>query len=946
MKKIISILMLFVLLFSNINLVNSLENDVLNLWTCKNLQQKDIPTIFLPGIFASWYNSQTFDQHQIKRWIPDPVTHSYDTFFYTFTKDKGYTPRDVFYNKENNITINWNPKNSIYLFWYDWKQDNKISATRLGELITIIKKEYEKYNWCNIWTVNLVWHSMWWLVARAYLEDMCVDENELKNYHLNRKPWKIKKLKSVKCKDFTKIYNFVTIATPHRWSPLAYPLWTKWDSKSVMSSSESMIGLNAQLGSYNGKGLYQEIHWNKYAKTSYNYWHNNYYKGIVSVWQLLPDISKHTKYNKSLEYLHTVDQKYYNNKIYNYNLLSAKDDDYYKWSWQTEYRQEFYKAPKPSYPYNDFLEKLNTKKNIDKMFNNILNKYYMYYSKISQDWWNQDFVIWWKKIYNQLIYPLETYSDNKNIIFTEDIDTIDKNSFYNDSSIWSYHTIFDETAIKRGQGLYDTYSDEAIIARHNIIKQKKSSIKSFWYYYKFTSAYADSKKIYWVERKQILNKKYYINSFKDSIEICKNYSNCSKNIQFMMYFNKANELWGDKTVPTNNLRLVPNDSDSKIINKKLEQIEMKCFKTYTSSDGITMLWEETLQTKNIWETPWDLCTHSKLPIYSSISVLSKLKGNYVPLASNYRKQLLRNIWYMDYYHKEIDDYNSTKVNMDGSRTKQTIAKWISAYEAIQTRQFYLRFANEEQLELWEESNKRLKYNWDSVYSQLWKVVRYEIRSPINIIIQDEKWRKIWIDPNTWELINEIPWAYTSGDTDWSWQKEYFIIPVKNNNITHNIHSFWTWEGAYEIWVKINSNKDKKNILKTQKNNLEEKIDISKIKSNKLILSTNKLLKVTSEYIIKWTTKKNKLEWYKVKIIKNSINLKNIKSNYYTRISMDEKYKLLIEKLFTLIDKKYTKAKKLKLLKNLEIVLVNIDKTKFKNDKKMIYLLTKLVEYLR
>jgi hypothetical protein len=29
---------------------------------------------------------------------------------------------------------------------------------------------------------------------------------------------------------------------------------------------------------------------------------------------------------------------------------------------------------------------------------------------------------------------------------------------------------------------------------------------------------------------------------------------------------------------------------------------------------------------------------------------------------------------MDYYHKEIDDYNSTKVNMDGSRTKQTIAK--------------------------------------------------------------------------------------------------------------------------------------------------------------------------------------------------------------------------------------------------------------------------------
>ena len=177
---------------------------------CEKIKETDYPTIFIPWILASWYSSESYKWTKIKRWIPDPITHSYDTLFKTFY-EKGYDIKDVFYTDEFNTYIAWNPKQSLYLFWYDWKKDNKITAKLLRDLILKIRLKYqEENNWCDIWKVNIVAHSMWWLVARAMLEDMCASDEDLKNYHKYLKRWQIKEIKSHNCYNWTKINKFIT----------------------------------------------------------------------------------------------------------------------------------------------------------------------------------------------------------------------------------------------------------------------------------------------------------------------------------------------------------------------------------------------------------------------------------------------------------------------------------------------------------------------------------------------------------------------------------------------------------------------------------------------------------------------------------------------------------------------------------------------------------------
>lgn len=92
---------------------------------CKDIKETDYPTIFIPWIAASWYSEYGYEESKVKRWIPDPITHVYDTLFYTF-KSNGYALRDVFYTNEFTIAIDENkdPKQSLYLFGYDWKKDS------------------------------------------------------------------------------------------------------------------------------------------------------------------------------------------------------------------------------------------------------------------------------------------------------------------------------------------------------------------------------------------------------------------------------------------------------------------------------------------------------------------------------------------------------------------------------------------------------------------------------------------------------------------------------------------------------------------------------------------------------------------------------------------------------------------------------------------------------
>ncbi len=85
----------------------------------------------------------------------------------------------------------------------------------------------------------------------------------------------------------------------------------------------------------------------------------------------------------------------------------------------------------------------------------------------------------------------------------------------------------------------------------------------------------------------------------------------------------------------------------------------------------------------------------------------------------------------------------------------------------------------------------------SFWSSLKWIRKYEILSPINAIITDSFWRRIWINPENGMIINEIPWAFTSWDTEWSWEPEFFLIPDIEWDI-HKISTYWTGNWEYHI----------------------------------------------------------------------------------------------------------------------------------------------------
>ncbi|NDK09114.1 hypothetical protein EOM39_07815 [Candidatus Gracilibacteria bacterium] len=179
MRKLILVLLFISLLINQAHsIMSSKESNILSNIdknpVCENIQEKDIPTILIPGILASWYSEEGYKEtgNQVKRWIPDPINHTYDTLIYSFKKN-GYKIKDVFYQDEFTLSIDGtNPKGGLYVFGYDWKKDNKITATLLTQLVGLILNDYEKENGCNIGKVNIVSHSMGGLVARAMLEDM------------------------------------------------------------------------------------------------------------------------------------------------------------------------------------------------------------------------------------------------------------------------------------------------------------------------------------------------------------------------------------------------------------------------------------------------------------------------------------------------------------------------------------------------------------------------------------------------------------------------------------------------------------------------------------------------------------------------------------------------------------------------------------------------------
>ena len=779
MKKIITVILLIALIsntYSNINDEQiEFEKQVLTFgWDnlCPDIKQTDIPTIFIPGILASWYSEEWFEESKIKRWIPDPITHVYDTLFYTFKKN-WYRIKDVFYSDEFNTYIDdiekitdkqieeWEIKWLFYLFWYDWKKDNKITAKMLSDLIKQIRLKYEQAYKCDIWTVNIVAHSMWGLVARAMLEDICASDEAIETYYDNIIPWKIKEIKSSSCENFTRVNKLITIGTPHRGSPGSFPLWEKGDIDRSTTADQA-FWLRTQLWERLDTSIYKAMHW--YSDKIPNW--------IVTVWQLLPDIWKSWIYNDSLRYL------YQDNKI-----LDRKN-----------------------HPKNSFLEELNSSEKIDTMFSNISWKFTLYYSNLT--WktsylWNNDYVsdiVWFKIPAKRIVWGdyINTYEDN--------------------------------TSSYKWKNIYELYN------------------KDF------------SRKIY----------------------------NITENII------DENWLWWDWTVPSMNSKFVPNDLYNPWLfeNEKFQYKEVQCF---YDEKWIPLKDREKEVSYKLWNTIWEMCSHTKLPITSSLDVYADIvsddfksdtKKSILEFSLWKIKELYSNIWYLDYiisFNTKIGDI--IKNHYKNSFIDNELDIFLSN-----------RDISENRYEL---------FLWNSIK---W-ILKYDILSPINIVIEDEQWRKIWIDPDTWNIINEIPWARTSWNTEWSWEPEYFLIPYTWTwKVNHKIKSYPTWNWEYHIVIQD-----------LQKNN-------------------EWVFEQVNKNIIPWEAKLWLIENYNIDYGNWNINYNKIDK------SLDMKYNDILEKIYNIIDNKYSEKQKEKLRNNLEKIISRWNE-KNKYTYKVFYLIWKIFNYL-
>lgn len=764
MKKILSIILLIFLNMPNGLAyeeiywpLNDIEKQVLTFWdtTCTNIKQTDIPTIFIPWILASWYSEEWFEDSKIKRWIPDPITHSYDTLFFTFKENK-YDLKDVFYADEFNTYIDWNPKQSLYLFWYDWKKDNKVTAKLLWNLIFQIREKYEEENNCDIWTVNIIAHSMWWLVARAMLEDMCATDLALKDYY-NRdglQTWELKNFTSSKC-NYTKINKLITIWTPQRGSPGSFPMWTKWTIGQANPWIDSKV-LKWQLGISYDEELYKLIH-------GYN---DKLPNGIVTIWQLLPDLWNSWIYNEELKYLY-------------------KDDK---------------NLDRKNHPKNEFLEELNKSENIEKLFSNISWEYTLYYSNLT---WNTKNILWINNYKNNIVW----FNLLEKIYLPTSQD----------------YEIPDISSSIKWIGIYSLYEQTPIGNIYNI-------------------------------KNNITNEKW---------------------------------LWWDWTVPSFNSKLVANDihNPKEEENKKFKSIEVECFENNFDLDLDS---RENPISKKLGGTLWELCSHTKLAITTSFDVFNKIIWVDITVWEENLSELYWNIWYLDYNISFNTEINS-----------------------IFDENYERHFKNNEDLNIFLKTryNKWFPRSTIELWSPIIWIIRYEILSPINIIVEDEFGRKIWIDQETGMIVNEIPWAWTSWDTEWSNEPEFFIIPKTGTwELNHKIISTPTGDWEYHIVIQDFENNDEWI--------LEEK----------------------TKLIIPWFAKKWIIENYE-------IDVKNWEWNYIKIIEIiDNKYNEILKKIYYILDNKYSIKQKQKLKNNLNKIITRWN-NKNKYTEKVFYLIQKIFNYL-
>jgi len=411
-------------------------------------------------------------------------------------------------------------------------------------------------------------------------------------------------------------------------------------------------------------------------------------------------------------------------------------------------------------------------------------------------------------------------------------------------------------------------------------------------------------------------------------------------------------LWWDGTVPTQNLLLIPNDTWTLFSDKKFESKKIQCYEDeiFTDPEWIILEKYETQLTKKVWKLPLELCSHTKMPTLISIQVYNKIAWkNLFEWLSDKQKlekeqQLLyKYLWFADYKSdnnpKNILEYDLYFEDLDIIEFYNNHIKlltyfvdnftWIKTFSRLVTR------FNDNYNNLFEDKlaiNKFIQQKNDGETKRIdinfwwwmWDVYRYEILSPINIIIEDEQGRRIWIDPDTGMIINEIPGAWTSGDTEWSNEPEFFLIPKTGTwTVMHKIHTYGTGDWEYHIVM---------NEIKQTPPSIPP-----------LLGEGSK----TVSLVIAWVAKKWEEEKYVVWIEGNKAWFVKIDSSnyrFFRQEELDNKYGSIFEKLKEILDKKYSKRKISKLKQRLT-KMKDLWFGKFKDNEKVVYLIGKILEYL-
>ncbi len=220
------------------------------------------PVVFIPGILGSDFNREG----ELKI---DPIWHQYDDLLQSLQKN-GF------------------PENKkLFLFPYNWRFKNEVSAVLLREKIKQIQKETQ------ISKVDIVAHSMGGLVARAYAEE--------KDYANN-------------------IDQMIFLGTPHQGAPKAFLMWEGGEGYQFLLARH----LRHEAEENNYDELYQYVQ----EKTPS-------VKELLPVYSYLFDLEKNNleKYpqgypvNSFLEKLNATDNLYKLEKINIINIIGKTRKD-------------------------------------------------------------------------------------------------------------------------------------------------------------------------------------------------------------------------------------------------------------------------------------------------------------------------------------------------------------------------------------------------------------------------------------------------------------------------------------------------------------------------------------------------------------------------------------------------------------------------------------------